>query len=165
MSVKKLLSLPLVILLLVFCGQGHAKPLQSPLALALSRDDGTQVSLNDYKGKVIYLDFWASWCAPCRKSFPWMQQMYHKYRETDLAIIAVNLDTDSQLGREFLQQLDADFDVLYDPEGRLARRLDLQGMPSSFLFDRNGKLLGSHVGFFTERQSQYEAELKRALKE
>ncbi|WP_335924575.1 TlpA disulfide reductase family protein [Shewanella indica] len=165
MSVKKLLPLLLVILLLVFCGQGRAKPLQSPLALALSRDDGTQVSLNDYKGKVIYLDFWASWCAPCRKSFPWMQQMHHKYRETDLAIIAVNLDTDSQLGREFLQQLDADFDVLYDPEGRLARRLDLQGMPSSFLFDRDGKLLGSHVGFFTERQSQYEAELKRALKE
>lgn len=165
MSVKKLLQQPLVILLFVFCGAGHAKPLQSPLALALSRDDGTQVSLNDYKGKVIYLDFWASWCAPCRKSFPWMQQVHHKYREAGLAIVAVNLDTDSQLGREFLQQLDADFDVLYDPEGRLARRLDLQGMPSSFLFDRDGKLLGSHVGFFSERQSQYEAELKRALKE
>ncbi|WP_243890163.1 TlpA family protein disulfide reductase [Shewanella algae] len=165
MKAKKLSQLSFVILMLLICGLGQAETLQSPLALALSRDDGTQVSLNDYKGKVIYLDFWASWCAPCRKSFPWMQHMHHKYRETDLAIIAVNLDTDSQLGREFLQQLDADFDVLYDPEGRLARRLDLQGMPSSFLFDRDGKLLCSHVGFFTERQSQYEAELKRALKE
>jgi thiol-disulfide isomerase/thioredoxin len=123
------------------------------------------VSLNEFKGKVVYVDFWASWCGPCRKSFPWMNEMQQKYRDQGLAVVAINLDTDRELAQAFLSEVPADFSVRFNPEGDVARSFDLLGMPSSFIFNRQGQLVQSHVGFYTDKTPDYEQELVSLLKE
>lgn len=122
-------------------------------------------SLSEFKGKVVYVDFWASWCGPCRKSFPWMNAMQQKYRDQGLAVIAINLDTDQTLADEFLKQVPAQFTVRFNPEGDVARSFDLLGMPSSFMFNRQGQLVQSHVGFYQDNAAEYEQELISLLKE
>lgn len=123
------------------------------------------IPLSEFKGKVVYVDFWASWCGPCRKSFPWMNAMQQKYGNQGLAVVAINLDTDKALADEFLKQVPAQFTVRFNPEGDVARSFDLMGMPSSFMFNRQGQLVNSHVGFYSDNEVEYEQELISLLKE
>jgi len=123
------------------------------------------VSLNEFKGKVVYVDFWASWCGPCRKSFPWMNAMQQKYQAEGLAVVAINLDTEPELAQTFLQQMPAQFNLRFNPEGDVAKSFDLMGMPSSFVFNRQGQLVQQHVGFYPDNAADYERELIKLLKE
>ncbi|MGL5907049.1 MAG: TlpA family protein disulfide reductase, partial [Shewanella sp.] len=123
------------------------------------------VSLNEFKGKVVYVDFWASWCGPCRKSFPWMNAMQQKYQAEGLAVVAINLDTEPELAQTFLQQVPAQFTLRFNPEGDVAKSFDLMGMPSSFVFNRQGQLVQQHVGFYPDNAADYERELIKLLKE
>lgn len=116
-----------------------------------------------HQGKVIYLDFWASWCGPCRKSFPWMNDMQKKYQQQGLVIISVNVDNDKALADEFLAEVPANFHIAYDPKGKLARKFKLKGMPSSYLIDRSGKMVSAHVGFSASKKSKYEQEIRNLL--
>jgi thiol-disulfide isomerase/thioredoxin len=121
--------------------------------------------LSDLAGQVVYLDFWASWCKPCRQSFPWMNQMQQKYASQGLQIIAINLDTESSLAKDFLDKVPAQIPIIYDPEGNIASDYQLIGMPSSYLIDKTGKIRFSHKGFFTRTKSLYEEELVLLLNE
>lgn len=103
--------------------------------------------LNEYKGKLVYLDFWASWCTPCRKSFPWMNEMYSKYHNKGLEILAVNLDKDNKQVHKFLSRYSASFKIAFDTTGKSAEKFRVSAMPTSFLIDRNGKIIMSHPGF------------------
>lgn len=119
--------------------------------------------LENYKGKIVYLDFWASWCVPCRKSFPWMNQIRQEYSHDDLVIIAINLDKKWDLAEAFLKEYPANFDILYDPRGTLAKQYQLKGMPSSIVFDREGKPVSAHTGFFLKKIDLYNAEIKQLV--
>ncbi|WP_426358174.1 TlpA family protein disulfide reductase [Pseudocolwellia sp. HL-MZ19] len=119
--------------------------------------------LEQHKGKVIYIDFWASWCVPCRKSFPWMNKIQNNYSPEKFTVISINLDSDKTLANEFLQTLPASFPVIYDPKGELAKKFHVKGMPSSYLADQQGKIVSHQTGFFTEESSMYEAEIMQLL--
>jgi thiol-disulfide isomerase/thioredoxin len=121
--------------------------------------------LSDLAGQVVYLDFWASWCKPCRQSFPWMNQMQQKYASQGLQIIAINLDTESSLAKDFLDKVPAQIPIIYDPEGNIASNYQLLGMPSSYLIDKKGKIRFAHKGFFTRTKPLYEQELVLLLSE
>jgi thiol-disulfide isomerase/thioredoxin len=121
------------------------------------------LDLSQYRGKVVYLDFWASWCKPCRQSFPWMNRMQDKYGDQGLVIIAVNLDEDRADADRFLQELPAKFQVVYDPEGRLAEEYKLIGMPTSFIVSRDGVVHSRHSGFHESSPADYEAEIQSLL--
>lgn len=125
--------------------------------------DAPALDLGQYKGKVVYLDFWASWCGPCRKSFPWMNAMEQKYAAQGLVVVSVNVDEKRADADAFLKAVPADFPVIFDPEGKLAEQYQLIGMPSSFIIGRDGKLLKSHQGFLDDSPVRYEAELRAAL--
>ncbi len=122
-------------------------------------------AMEKYKGKVVYLDFWASWCVPCRKSFPWMNTIKKKYQQQGLIVLSVNLDADAKLAEKFLQQTPADFAIIYDAKGSLAKKFQLKGMPSSYLFNRQGKLISAHTGFNGQKQRLYQQEIEQALAE
>ncbi|KGJ91625.1 TlpA disulfide reductase family protein [Colwellia psychrerythraea] len=115
------------------------------------------------KGKVVYVDFWASWCVPCRKSFPWMNAMQEKYQAQGLVVLSINLDAQKKLAEQFLQHTPANFAVIYDKRGTLAKKFQLKGMPSSYLFDRQGKLISAHSGFNGKKQKKYQQEIEQAL--
>jgi cytochrome c biogenesis protein CcmG, thiol:disulfide interchange protein DsbE len=123
------------------------------------------VDLDQFRGRVVYLDFWASWCGPCRQSFPWMQTVKSKYEAQGLTIVAVNLDTDREDAERFLKQFQPTFTVRFDPKGELAESYKVKGMPSSVLIDRHGVARFTHVGFRPIDASAYEAQMRELLAE
>ena len=117
----------------------------------------------ELKGNVIYVDFWASWCVPCRKSFPWMNEIQAKYKDKSFTILSINLDSDKALADKFLQEVKADFLVSYDPEGDVATRFKLKGMPSSFLINKKGDIVSAHVGFTESKKQKYEQAIVKLI--
>jgi len=139
----------------------------SPILLANPVEKTTvenfSAQIASHKGEVVYIDFWASWCGPCRKSFPWMNHMQTTYKSQGLKVISINLDNDKVLAEEFLANYPADFDVVYDPKGVLAQHFKLKGMPNSFIINKKGKLVSAHVGFTKKKQIEYEKEILELL--
>ncbi len=128
---------------------------------AVAADD--PLGLSQLRGKVVIVDFWASWCAPCRQSFPWLNEMQAKYRDRGLVVIGVNVDRERTEADRFLAQTPAAFKIVYDPDGALAARYQVPGMPSSYLIGRDGQQAGVHIGFRKGAREQREAELQRLL--
>ena len=125
--------------------------------------DNKSISLTKLKGKVVFLDFWASWCDPCRKSFPWMNDMLSRYDRKDFTIIAINLDSSRKDAAKFLDKVPADFDVAYDPEGTVATKYNLKAMPSSYLIDKKGQLVFAHKGYREGDASEIEEKIRQLL--
>ena len=126
--------------------------------------DGT-VNLARYHGKLVYLDFWASWCGPCKQSFPWMNEMQAKYGKQGLQVIGVNLDMKSEDGRRFLADTPAQFIVAFDPTGDTPRKYQVKGMPTSVLIGRDGKIISEHMGFNHRDRDALERTIVSALEQ
>jgi thiol-disulfide isomerase/thioredoxin len=121
------------------------------------------IRLSNYKGKVVYLDFWASWCEPCKRSFPWMNELQTLYGEDGFEIIAVNLDTSRKDAEEFLKQMPAKFEVAFDKSGKTAEAYNLKAMPSSFLIDKNGRLVHKSLGYRVEEKKIVEKKIQQLV--
>ena len=121
------------------------------------------VKLAEFKGKVVYLDFWASWCEPCKKSFPWLHDIKQRYTDKGFEVVAVNLDKDRKLADAFIKEMDVNFVLAFDEDGESASRYKLKGMPSSYLIGRDGKLYASHVGFIEKDKKKLEQAIKELL--
>ena len=124
-----------------------------------------QNDLHEYAGKVVYLDFWASWCAPCRQSFPWMNDIQAIYARQGLVIIAVNVDKEPALAKKFLDAHPAAFRIAYDPKGVVAGSYDIKAMPTSVLIGRDGRTRAVHQGFHPEEEYEYVSHIEAALRE
>lgn len=121
-------------------------------------------SVHEYAGKVVVLDFWASWCVPCRRSFPLLNAMHQKYADEGLTIIGVNLDMERADAARFLEEYPAEFAILYDENQELARQFEVVAMPSSYVIGRDGKILARHMGFKVKQQDEYESIIVDALR-
>lgn len=131
--------------------------------IALTDGQGRGLRLADSRGSVVYLDFWASWCAPCKQSFPWLDALRQRYAERGLRVIAVNLDQERPAADRFLSRLPVGFTIAYDPPGDSARAFGVTAMPHSFLIDRDGRVRQIHRGFRDGDRGEREAEVRRAL--
>ncbi|MBK7141986.1 MAG: TlpA family protein disulfide reductase [bacterium] len=120
---------------------------------------------NQVAGKVVYLDFFASWCTPCALSFPFMKELSRTYADSGLQIIAIDLDKDSSEATIFLERMRPPFKIVMDPEGNLAKRYDLKAVPSSFIYGRDGTLRELHQGFVSADTTKIRAEIVALLKE
>ncbi len=132
-------------------------------AFALPDAAGKNVSLEGLRGQVVYVDFWASWCAPCRKSFPWMNDMAQKYGDRGFRVVAINVDKRRADADRFLAQVPARFTVVFDPAGSSPTAWDVQGMPSSYLVDARGNVVVVELGFHDERKDELEAKIRSML--
>ena len=139
-----------------------AAVLLSFTAAAASAADSLPPTLSSYAGKIVYLDFWASWCAPCAESFPWLNAMQAKYGQ-DLTVVGVNVDADARAADKFLQKHPARFDIVKDPAGALPELYKIEGMPSAVILDGHGRVLHTHSGFRPEQTQEYEAAIRAAL--
>jgi len=124
-------------------GSGDA----APQFTARSLDGKAPLSLADYRGKLVYLDFWASWCPPCLVSLPALEELRQEYAARGLEIVAVNLDRDLEQARRFLRKNPVGYPSATDPEGRIPKSFEVGTMPTSFLIDRNGVIRHVHEGF------------------
>lgn len=136
-----------------------------PLATSGLASPAPTLDLDAYKGKVVYIDFWASWCGPCRQSFPWMKAMDAKHGKDGLVILAINVDQEKQKADAFLAEFSPAFKVIFDGQGQLASQFKVQTMPSSFMLDRQGKPRFKHLGFHENKRAEYEQEIQQLLRE
>lgn len=124
---------------------------------------GKPFDLSAYKGKVVMVDFWASWCGPCRDSFPWMNEMSVKKADNGLVILGVNVDENLEDASKFLAANTAKFNIIYDPKGEHASYYEILGMPTTLIFDREGNLQHQHAAFKLSQVAEYEAFIDKAL--
>ncbi len=122
------------------------------------------VSLDSLRGKVVLVDFWASWCGPCHHSFPWLAAMHQKYAEQGLVVVAVNLDRTREAAESFLAEVPAPFTIAYDPSGGTASAYHVEGMPTTVLVGRDGRILSTHIGFELARTTAFETLIQTALR-
>jgi cytochrome c biogenesis protein CcmG/thiol:disulfide interchange protein DsbE len=125
----------------------------------------SELDLTAYRGKVVYVDFWASWCGPCKQSFPWLDNLVREYRSQNFVVIGVNVDKDRDRAERFLNETPADFPIVYDPQGELATAYKVAGMPSGILIDRAGHVRFQHAGFSEKQKGFYEEQLQTLLAE
>lgn len=121
------------------------------------------VRLADLRGRVVLLDFWASWCAPCRLSFPWMERMQAQYGPQGLRVVAINVDARRADADRFLAGASAQFAIAFDPQGDTPRAYGIRAMPSSFLIGVDGRVLHAHAGFRESDKPDLEQRIRAAL--
>ncbi|QBQ54822.1 TlpA family protein disulfide reductase [Nitrosococcus wardiae] len=124
-----------------------------------------QITIQQWQGKVIYVDFWASWCPPCVKSFPFLNNLYQHFSDEGLQVLGVNLDEKLSDAEDFLAKFPTHFDIVIDPDQECAQLFDVQAMPSSFLVDRNGMIRYVHKGFRSGDVEKLRAQIQKLLKE
>lgn len=122
------------------------------------------VTLDSLRDRVVLLDFWASWCGPCRQSFPWMASLQESLGTRGLRVVAVNLDKERALADAFLAEHPAPFAVAFDPEGATAGRYGVRAMPTSVLVGRDGKILLVHPGFDARTAGEYRHAIEEACR-
>jgi thiol-disulfide isomerase/thioredoxin len=110
-------------------------------------DEKTPLDLQQYQGKVLYLDFWATWCPPCKKSMPFLNALRNELLEQGFEIIAINVDEKPEDALSFLQQYPVDYVMAMDPSGQCPELYDVMAMPSAYFIDRQGKVRYIHLGF------------------
>ena len=132
-------------------------------ATATTSPAPADLDLGRYHGRVVIIDFWASWCKPCRQSMPWLNELRARYAPSGLVIVGVNVDAERGDAEKFLRAVPVSFDVVFDPDGSLAQRFKVPGMPATFLYDRQGALAESHLGFRQAQRAPFEARVQELL--
>jgi cytochrome c biogenesis protein CcmG/thiol:disulfide interchange protein DsbE len=157
-AVAGILALSLVAGVAGATGVGDPAP---PFSLTTAH--GETISLPALRGRVVYVDFWASWCGPCRRSFPWMNEMQLRYGDSGLTIVAINVDRRRADAEQFLRTNTARFAVVYDDRGATPLAYSVKGMPSSYLIDAHGTVVDVEQGFRDDRKSALEDSIRSLL--
>lgn len=133
--------------------------------ITLAGLSGQSIRIADLKGQVVLLDFWASWCIPCRRSFPEVEALHRELQAKGLAVIAVNVDEQQKNAYTFLEQYPHTMTVAFDPKGAAAQAFDLQAMPSSMILDRHGRVRYTHEGYTDKTIAQFRSEVLQLIAE
>jgi peroxiredoxin len=131
----------------------------------LASSGGSEVSLAQYKGQVVMINFWASWCGPCREEFPLLDSIYKKYSRMGFTLLGVNVEPDSQAANAWLKQTPVSFPILYDKDSKVSKLYDVAGMPSTVLIDRSGKLRMLHRGYKPGDENEYLDSIRTLIRE
>ncbi len=155
----------LVLVALFFSFAAQAGELSGPAPqFSLMNFDGKKVSLSDFKGQVVMVNFWASWCGPCRQEMPLLNEIYKSYKKAGFTLVGVNLDEVKSDALGFLKKTGSvDFPMLQDPEGKVADLYKNQAMPSSYFIDRKGNLAYLHQGYRPGEEKDYKSVIKKLL--
>lgn len=126
---------------------------------------GDNVSLTQLKGKVVMLNFWASWCGPCRQEMPLLDQMHKRYSALGFTLVGVNVDQNSKDAEDWLSKTPVSFPVLFDRESKVSKLYDVSAMPSTVFIDRQGNVRYLHRGYKAGDEGEYLNQIRALLKE
>jgi thiol-disulfide isomerase/thioredoxin len=144
-----------------------AQTLSGPApGFSLQSRDGQQVSLASLKGKVVMVNFWATWCVPCRQEMPHLEALYEKYNSLGFELLAVNVEKNNAEGaRKWLEETPVTFPVLFDPNNEVTKLYKVQTMPSTVLVARDGTMRFIHHGYKPGYESEYQTQVRALLRE
>jgi peroxiredoxin len=134
-------------------------------AFSLPSRAGDTVSLNQLKGKVVMLNFWASWCGPCRQEMPLLDQMHKRYSSLGFTLLGVNVEANTKDAERWLKDTPVSFPVLFDRDSKVSKLYDVSAMPSTVFIDRKGNLRYLHRGYKPGDESEYLNQIRALLKE
>jgi thiol-disulfide isomerase/thioredoxin len=126
---------------------------------------GKPVSLDQYKGQVIMINFWASWCGPCRTEMPLLEKLHAKYKPMGFTMIGVNVEPDSSLAAQWLKATPVTFPILFDTKSEVSKLYSVAGMPSTVIIDRKGNLRWLHRGYKAGDENQYLDQIRALVRE
>jgi thiol-disulfide isomerase/thioredoxin len=138
-------------------------PGEAPPPLQAPRLDGSTLALESLRGQVVYVDFWASWCAPCLQALPALDVLQRRYAEQGFTVVGVNVDTDRAAALRMLKRVAVGFTIVFDPQGRWPEAFALKAMPSGYLLDRDGVVRFVKAGYMAKDLPQIEAAVQREL--
>jgi peroxiredoxin len=131
----------------------------------LAAKSGSDVSLSQFKGQVVMINFWASWCGPCRQEMPLLESIYKKYNKLGFTMIGVNVEPDSKAANDWLKATPVSFPILYDRDSKVSKLYDVAGMPSTVIIDRNGNLRKLHRGYKPGDENEYLDSIRTLIRE
>lgn len=148
---------------------GAALPAPAPSAMApdftLRSMNGPNLRLQEQRGQVVLINFWATWCGPCRQEMPHLNRLYDKYKSSGFVLLGVNVDDDSRKAADLAAKLGLRFPVLLDTEKKVSRVYDMSAMPATVLIDRDGKVRHIHRGYRDGYENTYDTQIRDLLKE
>jgi len=131
----------------------------------LKSNSGKNLRLSDFRGQVVLINFWATWCGPCRQEMPKLDELYKRYKRAGVAVWGVNVEDDSSLPENFLKNNPVDFPILYDVTSEVSERYNVDAMPTTVIVDRDGKIRHLHRGYKPGYEKIYRQQIKELLKE
>ena len=137
---------------------------QSPDFTLKSRDGGN-IKLSEQRGNIVLVNFWASWCGPCREELPAFEELYQEYQDMGVEILAVNVDDEAEKANVLLQDIEVSFPVLFDTAGDVSKLYDVNAMPTTVLVDRDGNVRLLHPGYRKGDEKKYEKAIKMLMRE
>jgi len=148
---------------------GNARATVVPSATApdftLRRLDGANLRLQEQRGQVVMVNFWATWCAPCRQEMPHLSRLYEKYRNSGFVLLGVNVDDDARKAANLATSLGLRFPVLFDTDKAVSRVYDMNAMPATLLIDRDGRVRYIHRGYREGFELTYDQQIRELIKE
>ena len=134
-------------------------------AFQLASSAGKPVSLADLKGQVVLINFWASWCGPCRQEMPILDQLYRSYQAAGFTLVGVNVEPSSGDAAKFLKSTPVSFPILFDPDSKVSKLYEVSGMPSTVIVDRTGKVRYVHHGYKPGDEGDYLNQIRALTQE
>lgn len=132
---------------------------------ALKSAGGENLRLSEYRGEVVMINFWATWCGPCRQEMPLLDELYDRYERVGFTLLGVNIDDDRQQAMQMAEELDVSFPVLFDSEKSVSKRYEVDAMPVTVLVDRGGTVRYVHHGYKPGYEQHYLTEIRELLRE
>ena len=152
-------------LLCLTASAGAIAPGAPAPAFQLHTAGSSDLSLSDLKGQVVLINFWASWCGPCRQEMPILDQLYRKYKSAGFTLVGVNVEPKSGDAEGFLKSTPVSFPILFDPDSKVSKLYEVPGMPSTVILDRSGKIRYVHQGYKPGEESQYLDQIRTLVRE
>lgn len=156
----------LMSLLLIVSGQLVAASDPTPAPdFTLKSNSGKNIKLSELRGSVVMINFWASWCGPCREEMPLLQQLYDRYQGMGFTLLGVNVDEESAAAEKMLKDTPVSFPVLYDQKNSVSKQYQVKAMPSTFIVDRDGNVRFLHKGYKPGYEEEYQQQIRSLLRE
>jgi peroxiredoxin len=163
---NRLTALILAALCLLACAEANAAN-EPPMApdFTLKSREGVNIKLSELRGQVVMVNFWASWCGPCRQEMPLLQQLYDRYQSLGFSLLGVNVDEDKAAADKMLSDIPVSFTILYDNRSQVSKEYQVKAMPSTFMVDRDGRIRYLHKGYKPGYENDYQEQIRELLRE
>jgi thiol-disulfide isomerase/thioredoxin len=126
---------------------------------------GENIRLQEQMGEVILLNFWATWCGPCREEMPELEKLQQKYQTMGFKVLGVNVETTPEKAQAYLKKISVSFPILFDTEQSVSKAYQVEAMPTTYIIDRHGKLRYVHKGYEKGTEADYDAQIKKLIRE
>jgi len=140
--------------------EGHPAP-----DFALKSSTGENLRLSEYRGDVVMINFWATWCGPCRQEMPLLDELYNRYERVGFNLLGVNIDDDSRRAMQMIEDLGISFPVLFDAQKEVSKLYNVEAMPVTVLVDREGNVRYVHLGYKPGYEDKYLDQVRSLLRE